>query len=267
MTADELKEVLVLHRKWLRGEEGGKRANLEGADLEGANLRTADLRSANLRTADLEGADLEGADLRSADLRSANLRSADLEGADLRSADLRSANLRSADLEGADLEGANLEGANLRSANLRSANLEGANLEGANLRSADLEGANLEGANLRSADLAFGGGPLPIEPIPDLRAKVMAAVERDGCSLDMSQWHKCETTHCLAGWITTLHPQGKLLESLLSPSTAAALILSACGETVPDFYDMSDGAEARALNWLRTGVQADPDPITPTTEE
>jgi hypothetical protein len=86
MNADELKSVLDLHAKWLRGEEGGSRAdlsrtNLSGANLIGANLRGADLRDANLRGANLYGANLYGADLIGADLRDANLIGANLYGA------------------------------------------------------------------------------------------------------------------------------------------------------------------------------------------
>ena len=46
-------------------------------------------------------------------------------------------------------------------------------------------------------------------------------------------------------------------------STAARQILEACGIVPPDFYDMDDvgdleegSANKRAMNWLRTGVQA-----------
>jgi hypothetical protein len=91
MDALKLTEVLAAHMKWLRGEEGGVRADLRSADLSSANLR-----SANLRSADLSSADLRSADLRSADLSSADLSSADLSSADLSSANLSSANLSSA---------------------------------------------------------------------------------------------------------------------------------------------------------------------------
>jgi uncharacterized protein YjbI with pentapeptide repeats len=64
MTPEQIKEVLKKHAKWLRGEEGGERANLLGADLRGADLWEADLLGANLEGANLEGANLEGADLR-----------------------------------------------------------------------------------------------------------------------------------------------------------------------------------------------------------
>ena len=144
MTKDELKQVLAVHAKWVRGEVGGVQANLSGANLSGANLRSADLRSANLRSADLRSADL-----RSADLRSADLRSADLSGANLSIASLYGTNLSGANLSIASLYGADLSGANLSGANLRSADLYGANLSGANLRSANLSGANLYGANLK----------------------------------------------------------------------------------------------------------------------
>jgi len=119
MTKDELKQVLAVHAKWVRGEVGGVQANLSGADL------------------------------RSADLRSADLRSADLSGANLSIASLYGTNLSGANLSIASLYGADLSGANLSGANLRSADLYGANLSGANLRSANLSGANLYGANLK----------------------------------------------------------------------------------------------------------------------
>ena len=86
MNANEMKEILEKHRKWLMEEPDGARANLRGADLRGANLRGADLYGADLYGADLYGANLYGADLYGADLRGANLRGADLRGADLRGA-------------------------------------------------------------------------------------------------------------------------------------------------------------------------------------
>ena len=37
----EIKKILMLHDKWVRGEGGGKGAYLRGADLQGAYLRGA----------------------------------------------------------------------------------------------------------------------------------------------------------------------------------------------------------------------------------
>ena len=99
MINEELKKVIELHKKWLKGEENGVRANLSGADLRDANLSGAYLSGANLSGADLSGANLRGADLRGADLRCAYLSGANLSGA----------NLRDANLSGADLSGANLD--------------------------------------------------------------------------------------------------------------------------------------------------------------
>ena len=78
MEENELKEKLKNHKKWLKSEAGGERA---------------DLRSANLRSADLSYADLSSADLHSANLRYANLHSANLSYADLHSADIRKAHI------------------------------------------------------------------------------------------------------------------------------------------------------------------------------
>ena len=83
MDANELKNALEKHGKWLTGEAGGERA-----DLIEANLSEADLSGADLRWADLVEADLRWADLRCANLRGANLIGAYLSGADLSETDI-----------------------------------------------------------------------------------------------------------------------------------------------------------------------------------
>ena len=42
MDKNELQEILEQHQLWL-DDNGGKRADLQGADLRGANLRSAQL--------------------------------------------------------------------------------------------------------------------------------------------------------------------------------------------------------------------------------
>jgi len=98
MGAQELKDILEKHRKWLYSEPGGERANLSYANLSSADLRYANLSSADLRYANLSSANLSYANLSSADLSYANLSSADLSYANLSSADLSYANLSYADL-------------------------------------------------------------------------------------------------------------------------------------------------------------------------
>ncbi len=63
MTQNELDKILENHKKWLNGEDGGSRANLQGANLRGANLQVADLRGADLRDVNLWDAALQGAKL------------------------------------------------------------------------------------------------------------------------------------------------------------------------------------------------------------
>ena len=94
MTSEKLKEILDKHTKWLRGADGGERANLSRADLS-----RADLYGANLYGADLYGANLYGADLSGADLSGANLSGANLYGANLSGANLSRANLSGAEIE------------------------------------------------------------------------------------------------------------------------------------------------------------------------
>ena len=47
MDKQELKNILDKHLKWIRGENGGKRADLFGANLSRANLFGANLFGAN----------------------------------------------------------------------------------------------------------------------------------------------------------------------------------------------------------------------------
>ena len=107
----DIKLILEKHAKWLRGEDGGERADLCNADLCNADLCNANLRGADLCDADLCNANLRGANLCGANLRNANLCDADLCNANLRGADLCDADLCNANLRGADLRGANLRGA------------------------------------------------------------------------------------------------------------------------------------------------------------
>jgi hypothetical protein len=61
ITEEDFQSILDKHKKWLRGQSGGSRADLRSADLSGADLRSADLSGADLRSADLSGADLRSA--------------------------------------------------------------------------------------------------------------------------------------------------------------------------------------------------------------
>lgn len=114
MTYDELQTILDGHKKWLRNEEGGERADLSGADLRGFDLGGVNFIEANLKKCDFRKVELSYALLRQADLREANLSEADLFEADLRGANLQGANLRGANLRFADLDQVNLREANLQ---------------------------------------------------------------------------------------------------------------------------------------------------------
>lgn len=100
------------------------------------------------------------------------------------------------------------DGIGLNYANLKGANLEDADLEDADLRGADLRGANLSGANLGGANLRDAKFNKEIEGLKENRNKefklklIEKALEED--ALEMGDWHKCKTTHCLAGWASVL---------------------------------------------------------------
>lgn len=146
MDANELKEILDKHEKWLKGEPDGERAWLSGA-----NLSNTDLSGVNLCQADLSYADLRIANLKDANLSRANLYGAHLGNAVLRWASLSRAILNFANLEDADLTLANLSFASLYQADLYRANLSMADLSNAELCGVDWRDTNLFGAQLSNA--------------------------------------------------------------------------------------------------------------------
>lgn len=99
------------------------------------------------------------------------------------------------------------------------------------------------------ADIKLVGCTIADAPvIPNIHAAIWAAASQPG-ALDMSQWHKCETTHCRAGWAVTLAgAAGRELERRLNNDTAAAAMLiyaaSDPSRPVPDFYASNEDALA-----------------------
>jgi uncharacterized protein YjbI with pentapeptide repeats len=239
-----------------------------GADLSDADLARANLAGAYLRDADLARANLAGAYLRDADLADANLADANLAGAYLRDADLADANLADANLAGAYLAHADLAGAYLVHADLAGANLAGADLAGAYLAGADLAGADnvdpkdhveptepyvrktLTGREARLDSARRYRERHPEVPVVEhLDATVLEAVQTPGNTLEMCDWHTCNTTHCRGGW--AVHLAGKagyeLEEKLGSAELAARAIYRASTGRVPHFFATND----RALEDIR----------------
>ena len=67
-----------------------------------------------------------------------------------------------------------------------------------------------------------------IPVIPNIHGALLDAVKSKPGYLEMGAWHTCETTHCRAGWITTLAGEaGKKLEDQTSTEFAAMQIYKA----------------------------------------
>lgn len=81
-------------------------------------------------------------------------------------------------------------------------------------------------------------------PIPLLYAEILGRIDAGSGALDMGVYHRCETTHCLAGWANTLHPLGAALEHALGPWLAGAVIFLRSTGAVPDFFASNEDAMA-----------------------
>jgi hypothetical protein len=82
--------------------------------------------------------------------------------------------------------------------------------------------------------------------IENIHSKMFEAVSKPG-SLDMSDWHTCETTHCRAGWV--VHLAGKAgyeLEQKTSPEFAAMQIYKASGYQISPCRFFDSEADAMA---------------------
>lgn len=125
ITQEELDKIIEKHELWLKGEDGG-----EKADLSNKNLSFMDLNEVNLSGADLCGANFCNADVCDANLYGANLSNTNLFSACFLGSNLCRANLAGADLHKACLGGVNLTDADICQTNFHKANLVGANLNG-----------------------------------------------------------------------------------------------------------------------------------------
>jgi hypothetical protein len=156
------------------------------------------------------------------------------------------ADLTRADLTGADLTDADLTGADLTDADLTRADLTDADLTGADLTDAVLTRADLTDAVLTGADLTRATG-IRAPVIPNIDATILACVEGAQArgSLNMNEWHACDTTHCRAGWAIHLAGEaGYMLEDRIGPAAAGALIYAASrpGKPIPNFYATNEDA-------------------------
>ena len=76
----------------------------------------------------------------------------------------------------------------------------------------------------------------------------------------MDVWHTCDTTHCRAGWITTLAgPAGKALEEATSTEFAAMQIYKASSPirvSPVRFYETNEVAMADILRCAKEEEEA-----------
>ena len=129
--------------------------------------------------------------------------------------------------------------------------LTAANLTGANLHGANLTAANLRWTNLRWADLTGAKVGNDIPTVPNIDAAILSAVTAKGQSLQMDDWHTCETTHCRAGWAIVLAGEpGRELEKKIGSANAGTLIYLASrpGKNAPDFYASNEAAMADLID-------------------
>lgn len=178
---------------------------------------------------------LSSSDLSNANLRNASLRGSSLNCSNLSGSNLSNANLSYTDLYGSDLSDANISNTNFRGTNLSNSDLRGADLSNSVLQKTDLSCSDLNGLNLSDS---FA--------IPHLDAKILNAIEAGG-KLEMDDWHKCETTHCRAGWAVTVAGfAGAALECLYGTEAAANLIYAASrpNKKQPNFFASNEKAMA-----------------------
>ena len=90
---------------------------------------------------------------------------------------------------------------------------------------------------------------IKVPVIKDLNKSILSAVTSKGSSLEMGDWHTCDTTHCWAGWIVNLAGEsGAKLEEQTSTEFAAMQIFKESnGYAISpiNFYLSNDKAMAK----------------------
>lgn len=252
--------TLTTDRKTLTAEQ---QADLRAQDyLKWTERPPLDLRGFNLEGADLRGAYLKGANLGAARLVGANVSEANLDGVDFQDADLdevkavktsfrmasfRNTTARRANFDSAVFDGALLLGCRFTRAYLVAASFDWATLFGSDFSESDFQLATgFDTAQLKATCLDGAKPPLTLVvdsvKVDRLHQRVYEAARQEG-ALDMREWHgKCGTSHCRAGWVTSLAgPQGSVLEALFGTSVAASIIYKASDPgllKLPQFFDV-----------------------------
>lgn len=93
MKRKEFDEMMRLHEIWLNGEDGGRRATMQGADLRNVNMNRADMRGVNMQRANMLHADMQYANMQCAKMQHADMRHADMRSAEMQRTDMRGANI------------------------------------------------------------------------------------------------------------------------------------------------------------------------------
>lgn len=88
-----------------------------------------------------------------------------------------------------------------------------------------------------------------IPVIPNIHQRILEEVTADPKHFDMTTWHQgCGTTHCRAGWVTTLAgEEDKKLEEFHNTELAASLIYKASCPEVPVYFPRFYETNAIAL--------------------
>lgn len=127
--------------------------------------------------------------------------------------------------------------------NLRHTYFNGANLSNCNFHFAHIQYAIFKHCNLT------GARGLPIVDDYQERLVNVANAALYPEALDMSCWHTCDTTHCIAGWaIHQAGSLGKLLESDYGAANAGLILLGT--EAHGYFWKCEENDKEEVENWL-----------------
>jgi hypothetical protein len=99
------------------------------------------------------------------------------------------------------------------------------------------------------------GGISKFPVLPNIDQQIIDPIRTAGNSLNMREWHTCETTHCRAGWAVHLAGEaGYALETATNAQTAGALIYLASrpGKPIPNWV----ASNREAMDDLYAGAKA-----------
>lgn len=182
LSYSEVQDILILHKKWLNGDKGGKRAVIRKAKIEDMNLEKKDMRYVEFYGVSLNGSRFNGSNFTGARIQWSSLVNTEFIKAILRKTKMTGSDMTLTVAIKADFSYTNSSDVIFTGARLQKAKFIGAELWWANFHRANIYKTNFTGAKLTGIGLPTWSGASDFRVDIDFVYQLLAQI----CSLEVN---------------------------------------------------------------------------------